>query len=114
MLAIFARAAGLVLLVLLEHGELRDDSDDSRLAGAAGNLRLAVGVFADEFALRLRALRLVALPVALGLFANGLKHEATSHSGLGAWQWVTQCGCLQIVTHFGQSMDSQALSGHLI
>ena len=30
------------------------------------------------------------------------------------WQWVTQWGCLQIVTHLGQSSASQALSGHLI
>jgi len=37
-----------------------------------------------------------------------------SHSGLGAWQCVTQCGCLQTVTHFGQSNISHPLSGHLI
>ena len=40
--------------------------------------------------------------------------QTASHSGLGAWQWVTHFGCLQIVTHFGQSSASHALSGHLI
>ena len=30
------------------------------------------------------------------------------------WQWVTQWGCLQMVTHFGQSSASHALSGHFI
>lgn len=63
-----------------------------------------------------------------GLGHSGLVHfqshlgssQTASHSGLGAfirsltWQWVTQCGCLHIVTHFGQSSASQALSGHLI
>jgi len=43
----------------------------------------------------------------------GSSHTA-SHSGLGAWQWVTQWGCLHTVTHFGQSNISQPLSGHLI
>ena len=33
---------------------------------------------------------------------------------MATWQWVTQWGYLQIVTHLGQSSASQALSGHLI
>lgn len=40
--------------------------------------------------------------------------QTGSHSGFGAWQWVTQCGCLQTVTHLGQSKASHPLSGHLI
>ena len=44
---------------------------------------------------------------------RGSSHTG-SHSGLGAWQWVTQWGCLQTVTHFGQSNISHPLSGHLI
>jgi len=58
----------------------------------------------------------------LGLGQLGLWHfqshlgssQTGSHSGLGAWQWVTQWGCLQTVTHFGQSNISHPLSGHLI
>jgi len=58
----------------------------------------------------------------LGLGHSGLEHfqshlgssHTASHSGLGAWQWVTQCGYLHIVTHLGQSSASHALSGHLI
>ncbi len=58
----------------------------------------------------------------LGLGHSGLWHfqshlgssQTASHSGRGAWQWVTHLGALQMVTHLGQSSASQALSGHLI
>jgi len=40
--------------------------------------------------------------------------QTGSHSGLGAWQCVTQCGCLHTVTHLGQSNISHPLSGHFI
>ena len=40
--------------------------------------------------------------------------QTGSHSGFGAWQWVTQWGCLHTVTHLGQSNPSHPLSGHLI
>ena len=57
----------------------------------------------------------------LGLGHKGLEHfqsqtgsaQTASHSGLGTWQWVTQWGGLQMLTHLGQSIISQALSGHM-
>jgi hypothetical protein len=57
----------------------------------------------------------------LGLGQSGFEHfqsqlgsaQTDSHSGLGDWQWVTQCGALQTFTHLGQSVISQALSGHI-
>ena len=58
----------------------------------------------------------------LGLGQAGLVHfqshlgssQTGSHSGFGAWQWVTQWGCLHTVTHLGQSKAAHPLSGHLI
>ena len=67
-----ARAAGGVDLGFLEHGELGEGSHGSGLAGTAVHLGLAGGVLADKLTLGLGALRLVALPVTLGLFADGL------------------------------------------
>ena len=67
-----ALAALLVGFGLLEEGEGLADSGSSHSAGAALDLGNAVRVLADELALRLGAVGLVALPVASGLFADGL------------------------------------------
>ena len=69
---VFALAALLVGLGLLEEWEGLTDSGSSHSAGAALNLRNAVGVLADKLALGLGALGLVAFPVAFRFFAYRL------------------------------------------
>ena len=70
-LCVLARAARGVLLGLLEHGEV-GGSTTAVLALAAVDLGYARGVLADELALGLGAVGLVALPVALGFLADSL------------------------------------------
>lgn len=75
----------------------------------------AVWILTNEFAFRFWALWLRAFPVTLGFIANSfacwfwdLNYDHFT------WQCVTQWGGLQMVTHFGQSLNSQALSGHMM
>ena len=94
-----AAAASLVRFSLLEEGESGRGSGIACSAGAALDLRRAIGVLADEFAFGLRAVGLVALPVALGFLADGLalglRCLAVSHTvGL-----LADCHALGAVEH---------------
>jgi len=82
--------------------------------GAASYFWLAVGVLTHQLAFGFGTLGLIALPVATRIFAHGLALGLGGLLESFTWQWVTQWGCLQMVTHLGQSSASQALSGHLI
>ncbi len=67
----FACATIFVLFSFLEEGEGLINSGSSHCAGAAFNLRYAVGVFANQLALRFGALRFVTFPVTLGFLTDG-------------------------------------------
>ncbi len=68
---IAATAVG-VSFSFLEEGERLAHTGITHSAGATVDLRHAVGVLADQLALGLGAGRFVTLPVAFGLFADGL------------------------------------------
>ena len=53
-------------------------SEGGAVTAAAGDLRFAVGVFADQFAFGLGTFGLGALPVASGLFTNWLAFRLRS------------------------------------
>jgi len=93
-------------------------SQSRAIASTAGNLRLAVGIFTNQLAFRFGAFGLGAFPVTSWFFTDSFAFRFGrlwfTNIDEDTWQWVTQWGCLQIVTHFGQSSASQALSGHLI
>jgi hypothetical protein len=96
----FALAALFVGFSLLEEGEGLRNSRGSHSARAAFNFRNAIGIFTDQFTFGLRAVRLVAFPIASGLFANRLAFRLGSLAVSNTVRLLANSDALRAVEHF--------------
>jgi hypothetical protein len=95
-----ARATLVISLSLLEEGIRRGNSRSSNSAGAALNFRSTVGIFTDEFALRLGALRFVTFPVAFGFLADSLTLRLRSLAMSDTMGLLANSDTFRAVKHF--------------
>ncbi len=95
-----ALAALLIGFSLLEEGEGLRDSRGSHSARAAFNFRNAVRIFTNKLAFGLRAVRLVAFPIASRLFANRLTFGLRSLTVGNTMGLLANSDTLRAVEHF--------------
>ena len=96
----FALAALLVGLCLLEEGEGLSNSGSSHSAGATLNFRNAVGILTDQLALGLGAVGFMAFPIASGFFANGFAFRLGSLAMSNTVRLLANSNAFRAVEHF--------------
>jgi hypothetical protein len=93
-------AALVISFHFLEHGHSSVDDCSSIVTVATFNLRSTVGVFTDQLTLRLRTLRLLALPVTLGFFTDSFTFWL-GHLAMSDTMWFfTDSDTFGTIIHF--------------